>query len=160
MSNKDAIHFPKLWQYVTSQFLLGKNSIHGPAHWRRVEEFGLRVAEISGADVTVVRLFAVLHDARRESDSWDPLHGTRGAQLAQILRGHQFQLDDARLATLVEACTYHADGFTSRNVTIGTCWDADRLDLPRCGVIPRVDMMSTAAAKDRKLIAWAMERKG
>ena len=159
MSKKDSIDYTKLWQHLSSQFLLGKDSIHGPSHWRRVEEFGLRVAEQSGADVTVVRLFAVFHDSRRESDSWDPEHGSRGAALARELCGKRFELDAARLAKLIEACTYHADGFTSRDVTIGTCWDADRLDLSRCGLIPRADLMSTAAAKDRKLIAWAMERR-
>ena len=32
-------------------------------------------------------------------------------------------------------------------ITIGTCWDADRLDLGRVGVIPSVDFMSTHAGK-------------
>jgi uncharacterized protein len=49
----------------------------------------------------------------------------------------------------VEALTYHADGLVSEHPTIGCCWDADRLDLPRCGI--RVDpvMLSTPAARRR-----------
>ena len=33
-------------------------------------------------------------------------------------------------------------------ITIGTCWDADRLDLGRVGVIPSVDFMSTQDGKE------------
>ena len=41
----------------------------------------------------------------------------------------------------------HTGGGLSKDPTIGTCWDADRLDLPRVGVIPTPDFLSTAAAK-------------
>jgi len=33
-------------------------------------------------------------------------------------------------------------------ISIGTCWDADRLDLGRVGVIPSVNFMSTPAGKE------------
>jgi uncharacterized protein len=153
---KDRIDYPALWQFISAQFLLGRDSYHGPAHWRRVEELGLKVAEQSGADVTVVRLFAVFHDACRENESHDPQHGPRAAKFAAQLRGTRFELDDARFDLLTLACMQHTFGKLSRDATIGTCWDADRLDLPRVGVIPRPELMSTAAGKDRKMISWAL----
>ena len=150
------IDFKKLWQHLSSQFLLGRDSIHGPAHWRRVETFGLKIAEKNGADTTVVKLFAVFHDSRRENESWDPEHGRRGAALAATLRGKFFDLDDARFAILEEACTFHADGFTHKHPTIGACWDADRLDLPRVGILPNPKLLCTAAARDKELLAWSL----
>jgi HD superfamily phosphodiesterase len=49
-----------------SIFRCGLQSIHGPSHWQRVENFGLDIAKSSGADLTVVRLFALLHDSCRQ----------------------------------------------------------------------------------------------
>ena len=137
----------KLWLYVESQFLLGANSLHGPDHWRRVERNGLSLAAESGADVFIVRLFAVLHDARRHDEGRDMGHGERGGELARTLRGRFFELDDADLEILCDACAGHEKGDVSDHPTIGTCWDADRLDLWRVGARPDAHYMSTAAGQ-------------
>ena len=42
--------------------------------------------------------------------------------------------------------------------TIGTCWDADRLDLWRVGITPHVRFLCTAAAHDRVTQDWARQR--
>jgi uncharacterized protein len=137
-----------LWRYIAEQFPLGGESIHGPSHWRRVERNGRELAAATpGADEVVVRLFAVLHDSRRENEWTDHEHGLRGAELAQVLRGQFFELEDRRFALLYYACAWHERGRVSNDPTIGACWDADRLDLPRVGVRPMVELMSTAAGK-------------
>ena len=59
-----------------------------------------------------------------------------------------FSLDKDRLEKLIYACSYHANGQTSDDATIGTCWDADRLDLGRIGTIPSEEYMSTEVGKD------------
>ena len=64
---------------VRNGFQLPLTSIHGPAHWARVRENGLRLATETGADRTVVELFALLHDSQRRSDGRDPGHGRRAA---------------------------------------------------------------------------------
>ena len=69
----------RLWKIVAGQFHLSGSSVHGPDHWRRVERNALLLARRTGADVTVVRLFAVFHDSRRQNDLWDEAHGARGA---------------------------------------------------------------------------------
>lgn len=150
------IDFKKLWHHLSNQFVLGRDSIHGPSHWRRVETFGLKIAEKNGADTTLVKLFAVFHDSRRENESWDPQHGPRAAQLAEELRGKWFDLDEQRFKILQEACRFHADGYTHKDPTIGACWDADRLDLPRVGVMPNPKLLCTAAARDKELLAWSL----
>ena len=138
----------RLWRHVESQFLLGPYSIHGPSHWRRVEGNGLMLArDGSGADVTIVRLFAVLHDSRRHDEGTDWGHGERGAELARLLRGKYFDLSDAELGTLGAACAGHEKGGVTDHPTIGTCWDADRLDLGRVGARPDPRYMSTDAGR-------------
>ena len=133
----------RLWKHVASQFHTQEYSIHGPAHWRRVERNGLLLATRTGADATLVSLFAVFHDSRRENEGWDKGHGARGAELARLLRGQLFDLTDDDFEILHYACTWHTEGKHHEDPTIATCWDADRLDLGRVGIIPSRKFMST-----------------
>ena len=135
--------FDPLWKLVSGQFHAPGSSVHGPDHWRRVERNGLLLATRTGADVAVVRLFALFHDSRRENDGRDDGHGARGAEYASKLRGTAFDLTDDRFALLYHACVWHTDGVHHGDPTIATCWDADRLDLGRVGIIPGPEFMST-----------------
>lgn len=139
--------FDKLIETVSGQFHGNWHSVHGPDHWRRVEQNGLWLATQTGADPLVTRLFAWFHDAKRENEFTDPDHGRRGGEYAISLRGKLFDLDDAAFESLVYACTWHTDGKFSADPTIGTCWDSDRLDLGRVGMIPSGEFMSTAFGK-------------
>jgi uncharacterized protein len=56
---------------------------------------------------------------------------------------------------LVTACSRHTCGSVSADPTIGTCWDADRLDLARFGIVPDPELLSTAAARSPAFIVWA-----
>jgi uncharacterized protein len=60
-----------------------------------------------------------------------------------------FTLEPHRLALLEHAIRHHTAGRTSVDPTIGTCWDADRLDLGRVGMQPHQRYMSTRAARKR-----------
>jgi uncharacterized protein len=140
--------FDALAAEVTAQFQPSKNSIHGISHWQRVEQNGIRLCERSGADVFVVRLFAWFHDSKRINDFIDRQHGLRGAEYAKLLRGKFFQIEDAGFEKLTYACQWHTDKRHSADITIGTCWDADRLDLTRIGVVPSEIYMSTPCGKE------------
>lgn len=121
--------------------------LHGLSHWERVGRNGLDLAaDTEGADVDVVLLFALFHDSMRLNDGHDPEHGHRGGVLARELR-KLLPLGDGQLARLQEACAGHTDGLTSVDPTIGACWDADRLDLPRVGIMPDAALMSTDAGR-------------
>ncbi len=119
-------------------------SIHGPDHWLRVLRNGRILSARTGANIEVVQLFALFHDSKRINDGWDPGHGQRGAEHAASLRGKWFDLSDDDFDLLHYACAWHTEGHHHENPTIGTCWDADRLDLGRCGLIPSPEFMSTA----------------
>ncbi len=72
-----------------------------------------------------------------------------------MLQGRIFQLDEEDLALLQHACTWHTDERTHPDPTIRTCYDADRLDLGRVGIIPDPRYLGTEAAKELPLISWA-----
>jgi uncharacterized protein len=148
----------ELVRIVRDQFALEWDGIHGAPHWARVRENGLRLAERTGANTDVVELFAFLHDARRWGNGNDPDHGRRAAVFAQELSGTAFTLQPRDLALLMKACRGHSDGRTVGDVTVLTCWDADRLDLGRVGVRPEPDRLCTAAARDPAVLEWAYAR--
>jgi uncharacterized protein len=143
-----AIQFEALWQHLTGRFHSNPLSIHGPAHWHRVERNGVLLATRTGANSDLVRLFAMLHDSCRTNDGWDDGHGARAADHAATLRGKFFTLSDEDFAALHYACTWHTDGLHHEDPTIGTCWDADRLDLGRVSIIPHPKFMSTAFGRE------------
>jgi uncharacterized protein len=136
-------NFDKLWKHVAGQWRMSPDSVHGPDHWRRVERNGLLLARRTGANLDVVRLFALFHDSRRENEDRDEGHGKRGAMFAASLRGVFFEVTDEAFKLLQYACTWHTEGHHHQNPTIGTCWDADRLDLGRVGAKPNASFMST-----------------
>ena len=86
----------------------------------------------------------------------DDGHGRRGGELARSLRGTLVHLDDDRFEILFEACRSHTSGLTTKDVTIQTCWDADRLDLGRVGITPLPHRLGSDHA--RQMIEWAHSR--
>jgi uncharacterized protein len=119
--------------------------IHGELHWRTVGANGLWLAEpLAGADTLVIFLFALLHDSMRENDGHDPKHGPRAALFAGELHAEGLlPVTPAQLELLQHACNEHTNGFISTDPTVGACWDADRLDLPRVWITPDPALLST-----------------
>jgi len=101
------------------------------------------LAKRSSADTEVMRLFALIHDCKRQDDFADSGHGVRAAEFAATIRHLLPALDQANFERLQLACALHSDGQTHPDPTIGTCWDADRLDLTRVGAVPDARLMST-----------------
>ena len=148
----------ELVQIVRSQFALDWGGIHGAPHWSRVRENGLRLAALTGAKQQVVELFAFLHDSKRLNDGHDPEHGPRAADFARTLSGSLFELEPSDFELLVTACNGHSEGRTAGDITVLTCWDADRLDLGRIGIRPHPSRLCTDAARDPGLLEWAYQR--
>ena len=137
------------------------SDIHGPAHWRQVETGGLLLARKTGADETVVRLFALFHDSRRENDGADPAHGPRGAEFArQCFEKGLLGVTPEQFARLHRACACHTSEPRSGDPTVDACYDADRLDLGRVGLRPEPRRMATpaGAAIARRAIASRIPR--
>ena len=147
-----------LLQAILSEYPLPPGGTHGVSHWARVLENGRRLAELTGADLQIVELFAVFHDSRRLNEGIDDGHGMRGAAYARVLRGAHFELDEAAFKLLSEACADHTLGMRQADPTVQVCWDADRLDLGRAGISPAPQLLCTPAAQDLTMIGWAHER--
>ena len=143
---------------IRQVYRLNWHGIHGVAHWARVRHIGLRLAAETGANPNVVELFAFIHDAQRHDDGFDPEHGERAAHLARKLLGKSLHLNSDELDLLLYACQHHTFGHVEGDVTVLTCWDADRLDLGRVGIVPRPDRLCTAAARNPAMLQWAYQR--
>lgn len=133
------------------------SSVHSIEHWKRVEKYALMMAEKNGADKEVVSLFACLHDARRNTDGHDPEHGERAAVLllelvkARVLALSDKQYDNLKLALRLHPIT----NAESEDITVRTCWDADRLDLWRSGIEPNPQYMFTEEGKNPEMIEFS-----
>jgi uncharacterized protein len=158
MSTQHATDVAQVLRVARERFVLDLRGIHGPSHWHRVRENGLRIAKHSGANKLIVELFAFLHDCCREDDRMDPGHGERAAVFAQTLRGSLLHLGDDDFALLFEAIRDHEHGRTRGDVTVLTCWDADRLDLGRVGRRPLPEYLGTEFARQKHTIEWAYRR--
>jgi uncharacterized protein len=146
---------PRLAAEVRRRAPNADSPVHGDEHWRRTAAAGLRLLA-PGVDPAVVLLFALLHDAARSDDGPDPDHGRHAAVLVDELRdAGLITLSEAQATALRVAVAEHADGLVTDRPTIGACWDADRLGLSRVGVRPDPRLLSTEAARDPGMIAWA-----
>ena len=145
----------KVVRKILEAYSLPVEGLHGISHWARVLENGRELAHMTGAQIDVVELFAVLHDSRRQNEGRDDRHGLRAAESLHLLRGAVFDLPDESLDLLFRACAHHTDGLTDGDVTVQTCWDSDRLDLGRAGIRTDPARLCTEAAKDPRMLCDA-----
>ena len=149
---------PALLATLQSEFRLAWRGIHGAPHWARARVNGLLLARATGARTDVIELFAFLHDSQRRHDGGDRQHGERAACYVQSINASLLRLDAPGLDQLRYACRHHSDGLTEADVTVQTCWDADRLDLARVGIEPEPRFLCTQQAKSRDVIDAAVRR--
>lgn len=133
-----------------SEFKLKSSSYHGIWHWEKVEKNAAILSkQTKNSDPLVAKLFALLHDCKRENEDEDKEHGLKAAKYVEKLYNEgKLEITETQSKILIEACEYHEDGKISENPTIAVCWDADRLDLTRVGIIPDKQLLSTEAAKE------------
>ena len=148
---------PELINLLRGKFRLDWNGIHGVAHWARVRSNGLVLAGRNGANARIVEYFAFLHDVCRRNDGKDPDHGSRAALFARHIRDQYIDLEDAEFSLLAAAIGGHTHGKHHDDLTVLTCWDSDRLDLVRTGILPTLERLSTAEARSPAVIACACE---
>ncbi|MEA9599865.1 hypothetical protein VC178_08190 [Polynucleobacter sp. AP-Sanab-80-C2] len=135
-----------LIQLIRSEFKLDWHGVHGANHWARVFHHGNNIGQLRNVDLLVVELFGFLHDSCRLNDGRDPLHGQRAAEFAHGIHGDFYSLHPKKLDQLCFALKHHSGGDISIDATIQTCWDSDRLDLGRVGIIPSPRYLSDEAS--------------
>lgn len=134
-------------EFAVKGWTLGET--HGLSHWQRVERNGIILSLENGAvregvNVKVVRAFAYLHDKCRVDDWEDIEHGVRAADMLPGIRNTVLKdFTDDEVALLQQACRYHTTKRRTGCATVDICFDADRLDLGRVGIIPNPRKMAT-----------------
>ncbi|MFA5750107.1 MAG: hypothetical protein WC895_02710 [Candidatus Shapirobacteria bacterium] len=128
--------------------------VHGFSHWRNVYKFGKQIADQNGADKKVIYFFSVLHDYCRANEYEDPSHGERAISFCNNFPEY---LNKDQIEILKFAVKNHnlspeemakVDSPLVDNITVQTCLDADRLDLPRIGTNVDPKYLFTDEAKD------------
>jgi len=138
-------------------FKLDINSDHGEKHWNNVEKIGEYLFKKTRADIKVIKLFARLHDIKRENEDYDIEHGLRASKFIEDLYNKKLlNVTERQLNQLMFACEHHSNSdIKSDDITIQVCWDADRLDLWRLGIMPDKELLNTGIAKEDKSIEFA-----
>lgn len=127
-------HVAALRSMMAGRWRLGE--LHGIHHWDRVLRNGLLLAG-TDTDKMVIAYFAYIHDACRENDFEDPFHGPRAAALIDSLKADWLgELTEEQILILKKAVEGHTALLRTGDPTVDTCFDADRLDLLRAGIIP------------------------
>lgn len=125
-----------------------EGGFHGIDHWDRVYANG-QLLMTSKVNRLVVGLFAYLHDFCREDDGDDLQHGPRAAEFIGTVRDTLLKdVCDEDLHLLKEACRLHTVADRTGNPTIDACFDADRLDLGRVGIVPDPARLATKKGKE------------
>ena len=129
---------------------------HGIDHWDRVFVNG-QLLITRKVNPLVVGLFAYLHDYCRLDDGDDLQHGPRAAAFIDTIRDTLLvDVSDKEIWLLKEACRLHTVTGKTGDPTIDACFDADRLDLGRVGIIP--DPAKLATKKGKEIARLRLER--
>lgn len=141
MKLKIIMNEKKLRDFIADHY---KEGSHGLSHWQAVENYGRLIAQSrKEVDEDVVRWFAYLHDVQRLSDFDDIDHGQRAAQYIDVLRNSYLSdLSDSQIQLLKKACALHTITHSTTDITINCCFDADRLDLMRFGIVTEKSKMA------------------
>jgi len=148
-----SIRLSQLWERVEKEYKMDVNGYHGKRHWEKVDKNVSMMGAMKGSkeNIKVCRLFAILHDAKRTTQGCCSDHGEEAVKWVEVNREELLGewVSDDEFLLLKEAIAGHTRGELSFDPTIGCCWDADRMDLIRVETIPRREMFSTQAAKDK-----------
>ena len=134
---------------VKAKFVLDhKSNIHGLPHWVRVWNTSRALCAELKLDPKVPMIFSFIHDSCREDDHGDPLHGERAALwVDELVYERKLKIDSFDHHLLNVALRGHSFGGTDAHPIVQVCWDADRLDLGRCGIAIDNRLLCTDAAK-------------
>ena len=150
-----------LKDYIAENFAMSSSLIHGFSHWDRVWSYGQAIGWSEDADMDVVEYFSYLHDCQRWDDGHDPGHGGRAAVFAKEHR-ELFDLSGSQFKQLIRAVSGHTDAMpgckAGEDPTLAVCWDSDRLDIDRVGLV--VDPLYLFTEMGKELAYMKHENEG
>ena len=133
----------QLRSYCIARWPEDLGTTHGVGHWDRVAMFG-RMLYDGECDMAVILAFAYLHDSERMDNAEDKEHGLRASRLIDTIRESNLRnLNEEQIKKLKRACEFHTIEHKTGDITIDTCFDADRMDLLRVGIKPSPERMAT-----------------
>ncbi len=74
------------------------------------------------------------------------------------IRDRWISLDDEGFQLLHRAIQGHTKGGCGAEITVQACWDSDRLDLGRAGIIPIPGKLCTSPAREPEVIQLSTDR--
>ena len=132
-----------LREFCVSRWPEKMGATHGIEHWDRVAMFGKMLYQ-EGADKDVIACFAYLHDSERKDNGIDMEHGLRASLFIDTIRDSYLKsLSDEQIETLKTACEMHTVVSRTGDITVNICFDSDRMDLLRVGILPVPERMAT-----------------
>lgn len=140
-----------------NHFRLDINGVHGYNHWVRVVQNGIEISKEMGTSRKQAIIFGFFHDIERYNDDEDPEHGARGADFMLSLKS-EINLTEKELESVFLGCEGHNFRKNIKDLEIGACWDADRLDLYRSEIIPDPAYLNSTYTKRKDSIEKAMKR--
>jgi uncharacterized protein len=150
---READHY--LTEEEARQFYTSGDSAHDFDHVLRVTHMGERLAQAEGADVTVVRLAALLHDiAITDDQTTRRAHHAAAAEFARRLLTER-GLGTERVASVVhciEAHRFRDQSIQPQTLEAQCLYDADKLD--SIGAIGVARAFAFAGRYDERL--WTM----
>jgi uncharacterized protein len=142
-SRNKRLEIEKLRRFSASRWPEDLGTTHGVEHWDRVAFFGMMLYQ-EGADSDVIQAFAYLHDSERMNNEDDINHGKRASELIDLIRRTELRgMSNEQIAKLKRACELHTIERKTGDLTIDICFDADRMDLLRVGIMPKPERMAT-----------------
>lgn len=137
---------------VISSFHLDLNGDHGILHWERVYINCLKLSKYYQVNSEVFELFSLLHDSKRKTEYEDIEHGKRsGLFIKELINNRIIQLSNEDKKRLIFACSNHTKPNKNAKLyldpVVQICFDADRLDIGRVGIIPEEKYFLTKYAK-------------
>jgi uncharacterized protein len=143
----------KLLNIIIKQFKLDLNGDHGIHHWERVYENTQLLAQHYNITSKVFELFAMLHDSKRENEFEDINHGKRAALFVkELVDSEIINLSKEDKNRLIFACSNHTKpnkrAKLYNDIVVQICFDADKLDIGRVGIIPEEQYFQTTFAKE------------
>ena len=135
--------YEALRDFCIKRIPIWKLNIYGKSHFDNVMRNGMTLL-VPLANKNVIIAFAYLHDVERSNDANDRSHGEKAALLVDAIKNiYLSEFTEDEISLLKEACKLHGRTHKTGNITLDICLDADRLDLPRMGIIPTPEQMAT-----------------